>query len=354
MKLTFLLLSLLPAAAWAQEASSGFELQATASALVDFSNYLTEYPRDGMPASAGFRLVAWPTWKIDDHWSVTAVAEAYSRPYFYSDLSTQGYGLNGTLLSASVNYSTFWKNNSLVLRAGELPSAFGAFLLRYDDAVNPLVDMPLGYGYAWAYNGVTLQPLGAVEADLTLGRVDLRAQLTNTSPANPHSIFSGNQNGGWTGGAGYTIHQGFRVGVSAFRGPYLDDDDTWGMENARRLPATGLGADLEWGRGPWTVNAELQRFQFPNDLIPGTVPRFGYGEVRRTLGPRWYIAARAGAQRQQDWNQQVWEAALGYRPGAHQLIKFDYERALAAPLDGNILAVQFVTTFTPLTFARNK
>ena len=355
MKRALLILGALTAAAWAQEASSGFELQVTASACADLSNQLTEYPRDGAPVAAGFHLIAYPTWKIDRHWSVTAAVQAYSRPYFYSDLSTQGYGLNASLLQASVNYSTFWKNNSLVLRAGELPTAFGSFLLRYDDFVNPLVDMPLGYGYAWAYDGVTLDPVGAAEADLTLGHADFRAQLTNTSPANPHSIFSHTQNGGWAGGAGYTIRQGFRVGVSAFRGPYLDDDDTQGLENARLLPATALGLDVEWGHGPWNVNAELQRFQFPNDIAPGTVPRYGYAEVRRTLGPRWYIAARASGRRQDSWtNEQVWETALGFRPGAHQLIKFDYERVqLAWGEPVNVLAVQFVTTSRPISIARD-
>ena len=354
MRLGIVLLSLLPAAAWAQEASSGFEVQVTASELMDLSNELTEYPRVGAPISAGFHLIAYPTWKIDKHWSVTAAVEAWSRPYFYDEFSTQGYGLNAEVLSASVNYSTFWNNNSLVLRAGELPTAFGSFPLRYDDAVNPLVDLPLGYGYAYAYSGVTMQPVGAVEADLTLGRVDLRAQLTNTSPANPHSLFSHNQNGGWAGGAGYTISQGFRVGVSLLRGPYLDDDDTQGLENPHKLPNTGYGLDLEWGHGPWNVNAELQRFQFPNDIAPGIEPLIGYGEVRRVLSPRWYVALRAGAMHQAaDTHCQLWETALGFRPGAHELIKFDFERLQTQGAGTNVLAVQFVTTFRPVSVARD-
>jgi len=39
------------------------------------------------------------------------------------------------------------KSVSKPFRAGQLGSAIGSFNLRYDDAVNPLIDMPSLYGY---------------------------------------------------------------------------------------------------------------------------------------------------------------------------------------------------------------
>src|SRR5579862_8076894 len=56
---------------WAQEASSGFELRVTASEQMAASGQLQEEPRDGSPVTGGFRAMLYPTWKIDDHWSVT-------------------------------------------------------------------------------------------------------------------------------------------------------------------------------------------------------------------------------------------------------------------------------------------
>ncbi len=70
-----------------------------------------------------------------------------SRPYYYEDFSTQGYGVKADILQANLSYSRFWKDASLVVRLGQMSTAFGSFLLRYDDAVNPLIDTPMAYGY---------------------------------------------------------------------------------------------------------------------------------------------------------------------------------------------------------------
>jgi len=343
----------LPAAMAAQEANSGFDLSLTASGIAAGTQMLTEDPRDGIPAMGGFRLIAYPTWKIDEHWNISAALQVNSEPYFYQDFYTPGYSIETEILQATVSYSRFWHDrNALVIRAGQMPTAFGSFMMRYDDAVNPLIDMPISYGYY--YTGVTTRSLAGAEADLTLGRADVRAQFTNSSPANPRGLLDRNQYGGWSGGAGYTIWQGIRVGASVYRGPYLDSGDTWGLEHARKLPATGYGLDLQWGHGPWTVNGELQRFQWVNHLEPGINERVGYAEVRRTLTPRWYIAARYGALRQDvESNRQVLETAVGYRLGARQLLKFDYEISKDADGRDHIFAVQFVAQLHPLSVARD-
>jgi len=75
----------------------------------------------------------------------------------------------------------------LVVRAGQLTSAFGSYLLRYDPSVNPLPSVPGSYGYY--SGGVQIQGLAGAQVDATVGPLDMRAQFTNSSPANPRSVF---------------------------------------------------------------------------------------------------------------------------------------------------------------------
>ena len=121
----------------------------------------------------------------------------------------------------------------MVIRAGQLSSAFGSFLLRYDDVDNSLVDMPLTYGYY--YKPITTYALTGAQADVTVGRVDLRVQLANSSPANRRSVFDSDQYGNWAGGVGYTVFQGLRIGASGFRGPYLHRQHPYYFAGEQRL-----------------------------------------------------------------------------------------------------------------------
>jgi hypothetical protein len=340
----------------AQEAQSGFSLSGTVSELTAYSHQLSEPPRDGSPLTAGFRAVLYPTWKLSDHWTFTAAIQVASRPYFYEQFSTQGYGVETNILQANLGYSQFWNGGSLVVRVGELSSAFGSFLLRYDDAVNPLIDKPMSYGYY--YQGVSDLGLAGAQVDLTLHRFDMRAQFTNSSPANRRSIFDNGQFGDWTGGVGYTITQGLRIGASAYRGPYLDREYPYyfpGELDPHVLPATAVGVDGQWGRGPWNVYGEWQRFQNDYHVIPNYIHQVGYVEARRTLHPRWYAATRIGTQRPSGHpGYQSYEFALAYRPARFELVKLGYEVLQGSGYRGtlgNTLAMQFVTTFGPLSLA---
>lgn len=339
----------------AQEAASGFQLGATFSGEALYSPELSAAPRDGDDVTGAFRAVLYPTWKVSPNWSFSAAIEGYSQPYFYEDFSTTEHGFEVEILHANVTYSRFWENRSLVVRAGQLSSAFGSFLLRYDDAVNPLVDIPASYGYY--FKGVTTASLAGAEVDATLGKVDLRTQFTNSSPANPRSILDTDQYLNWAAGAGYTISQGFRVGASAYRGPYLDRQSLYflpGEAPPKDLPATGVGVDAQWGRGPWNLNAEWQRFQMDYHAMPTFLEDVGYGELRRVLTPRWYLATRIGYVSNTFEGWRWYEAAVGFRPGRHELVKLDYEAKQGSDIYGaqqNTLAVQFVTNLNLLSFA---
>jgi hypothetical protein len=355
--LLFCLWVLIPAAILrAQEAHSGFDLGVTASGEVLESPQLSSAPRDGSVVTGAFRVVLYPTLKLTDHWTVSGAVEAYSHPYFFADLSTNENGVEVNIMQAQVSYSRFWGNRSFIVRAGQLSSAFGSFLLRYDDAVNPLVDMPMSYGYY--LKGVTTESLAGAELDATFGKFDVRNQITNSSPANPRSILDGDQYANWAGGAGYTIRQGLRVGVSAYRGPYLDHQFPYyfpGEDSPSHLPATGVGADVQWGQGHWYFNGEWQRFQMDYHAIPTFIEQTGYGEARLTLHPRWYVATRLGYVRPSAFvGSQSYEFAVGYRAGSHELVKVDYkinQGANIKPNQQNVLAIQFVTTLHPISFS---
>ena len=92
-------------------------------------------------------------------------------------------------------------------------------------------------------------------------------------------------------------------------------------------------------------------------VIPNFTQNMGYGEVRRTLTPRWYGAVRVGYQRfSAAPESQTYEFAAGYRPNTHQLVKFGYtiQQGVAYPgTRGNIAAIEFVTTFRALSLAAN-
>jgi hypothetical protein len=334
----------------AQEASSGFNLRTTLTEQLAASSLLTQPPRNGDPITAGFRGVLYPTLKMSDHWSVSSTLQLYTRPYFFSEFSSAGYGAKGNVLQASLNYSRISDKGSLLVRAGVLSSAFGSFLLRYDDADNALVNMPPEYGYY--YVPVSFLGVAGAQMDATRGKWDARLQFANSSPVNPRSIFAHDQYGNWAGGVGYTIRQGLRVGVSASRGPYLYRGYPYffpGEANPSTLPATGLGIDAGWERGHWSIQGELQKFVMPYKKIPDFRETAGYAELRHVLSPRWYVATRGSFMTSSATSDlYAIEAAAGYRPNRFQLVKmgYEFERYPTAPHNSDqTFAVQLVSTF---------
>jgi hypothetical protein len=334
----------------AQEAGSGFDARESFSVLGVASNVLSAPPRSGSPVAAGFRSVTYPTWKINSKWTVTGALQLVTRPYFYGDFDTNGYGAKGFVLQSTLNYSRISENGSLVVRAGVISTSFGSFLLRYDDADNPLIDMPPQYGYYYA--PVSTSGLPGAQIDVTRGHWDGRLQFANSSPANPRSLFGHDQYGNWAGGAGYTIHQGFRVGVDAYRGPYLDRQDAYffpGEHNPSTLPATGLGVDASWAHGHTSFQFEDDKFLMTYDVIPDFREPAGYVEFKQVLNPRWYLAFRPGyTAANRGGDMRCVEAAAGFRPNRFQLIKLDYEiehYTQGTRREENTLAVQWLVTF---------
>ena len=147
------------------------------------------------------------------------------------------------------------------------------------------------------------------------------------------------------------FRQGFRVGASGYRGPYLDRSYPYffpGEANPNTLPASGVGIDVNWAHAHSSVLGELQRFVMPYKAIPTFHETAGYAEFRQVLSPRWYAAVRGGfSTANAGGNAQILETTAGFRPGRSQLIKagYQYEHySVGNQRNNNIFAVQFITT----------
>jgi hypothetical protein len=346
MKRLLPLLLLLALRMHAQEAASGFDLRATVTGLAS---------RFNESGAVGVRSILYPLWKLNEHWTVSAALQSNSRPGV-QDSAPPGLGFKGNLLQASLNYSQFWRGGSVSMRVGQLTTAFGSYPLRYDDADNPLIGVPLQYGYA--YTPVSTLGLAGIQLDLSHRKWDARAQFVNSSPANPRSLFSSDQYGNWAGGIGYTPVQGFRMGVSTFRGPYLDRHSRFyfpGEAPPRDLPAQAYGLDVQWARSHWNLQGEFQRFRMDYRAIPSYLVLTGYIEAKRVLRPRWYIAFRQGFSNPSAGPRvQAFESVAGFRPNRHQLIKFGYgfeHDSIGEYHWQRTLSAELVTTIHPLSRA---
>jgi hypothetical protein len=331
--------------------------------------------------TAGFRVLLMPQIKLGPHWYVYSALQVHSRPFFYQDAYDTERGIESDLLQMFMGYTRSWEGVSVNFKVGKLPSAFGTFPLRYDDQSNPLIDQPLPYTYLalratpghenYGLTPVTLYGLPAAEIGLSWRRLDSRFQLTNSSPYNPRSLFESDQHAQWTAGAGYSIRQGLRLGISAYRGPWLNDTFRSFVpvgSNLTDFPATGLGLEAEWARGPWSACGEWQRFvfDFPRFTTSPT-PSFGYFELKRIINPRWYAAVRANYQTNNRPvignvksattffpNRQAYELVVAFRPSRFQLLKIGYEWMKVEDRPGthdNVFGIHFVTSINRLSKA---
>lgn len=340
----------------------------------------------------------YPTLTLGKHWFFYAAEELRSAPYFYYDTYEPEREWYVQAEQAFVGYQIRGEKTTVIFKAGNLASAFGAFPLHYDDADNALLDQPLSYieylglrndqipcgvadllgqnpfnvmnhcgGPPGGDEGITpvnLYGMPAIQAEISSHRLDGRIQIASGSPADPLSLSHAPQYAQWVAGGGYTFRQGFRVGVSGFRGPYLAPDVIPYLAagtSARAFAASGLGLEAQWARGHWSASCEWQRFQYDYPgftQAPSVVST--YGEAKRTLTPRFYVAGRAGwlkpggatdstgaSINQFAASISSYELGGGWWINRHQLLKGSYEwlRVEHVPGTQNNIVVQFVTTF---------
>lgn len=388
-----------------QEANAGISVPVEISGNLLYGNLPKSYT-DGPSFSPGFRASIYPSLQLSSHWFAYSALDVQSSSWLgYQSGPDNDRPVQFHLLQAFAGYQTAVRNVSIVVKAGRLSSAFGIFPLQYNDSkmlfpnpppsyVAPLpfradqlacgvrdlrsaqyhynVDFGCGGSDAESYGllPVTLYGLPGAEIDVSVARIDARLQVTNSSPVNPQGLASPSQFAQWTAGGGYTFGSGLHIGVSGFRGPYLDRSiEPWlTSRNISDFLATGTGVDAQWARGWWSVAGEWQRLTFG---LPGFVKspgeQAGYAELKRIVTPRIYFAARAtvlGFPSVEDDSgnridhagipQRILEFGFGFRPNNHQLLKASYKRAALSTTRGrvdNVLAVQLVTSITALSRA---
>ena len=391
----------------AQDAERGVTVPFTISGGLLVSERSRAADPNAGRVTPGIRAVFYPSLKIDRKWFTYSAIQVQSKPFFYYDAFYPEKEVELQIQQLFLGYNRSRENSSIVFKVGKLPSAFGSYPLRYDDTVNPLLDQPFGYGYVVKlrpdqlpcgvgdlqhqasyplyiehYCGgatsersgmtpITLKGLHAAEVSGNWNNIDARFQVTNSSPSNPQSLRSRSQHVQWTAGTGYTIRQGFRIGVSGFHGPFLESDVeellTAGT-SIRDYPANGVGADAQWARGRWSAIAEWQRveFNYPNFQKPPAVSSV-FLEVKSKLTPRLYAAFRGGYEsngRIEDNagdvadhflpNRQSYEFAVGYHVNRLQTLKVGYELFRTNGTTGahnNVFGVQFVTSVHALSKA---
>lgn len=397
-----------------QEASSGISIPITVSGEMRYTRVSGSEPDEAGFFQPGFRAVASPGMSLGAHWFLYSALEAYSSSYFpYETGVPQNQAVQLHLMQAFIGYTRSVSKATVLITGGQLSSAFGLFPVEYDDAKMSLIDPPfpytvnlpirpdqlpcgvsdvLGQTYGseieyhcggseierYGLTPVSLFGLPSLEAQLSLARLDARLQLTNSSPANPQGLGSNDQSIQWTAGGGYSFPKGLHVGISAFKGPYLDRTLAPLLPVGTTLPsfsASGLGLDARWSRGPWSAEGEWMHFRF-------ALPRFiespsetaAYAQMKRILSPRVFLGMRAGVQgsgRIQDDSgvsasrsagpQQIYELTFGYRLNRQQLLKagarWTNHNAWAAagwfwPSDeSSALELELVTSFTAVSKA---
>ncbi len=385
--------------ALAQDSNYGFSLPVTISGGAMYTGRVQFEDPGSAPVTGGFQFALYPTLTLGPHWFFYAAEQFRYAPYYYYDAYDPDHEWYVQTIQAFAGYQIRHEKTSVVFKAGRLASAFGAFPLHYDDADNILLDQPLSYiqtltlrndqlpcgvkdltqqnyGYVWNSCGgpwggdegltpVTLYGLPGVEAEISSHSVDARFQVTSGSPANPLSLSHAPQYAQWVAGGGYTLWQGFRVGMSGFRGPYLSPDVVPLLPlgtSVRSFPASGLGVDVQWARGHWSATGEWQRFvyNFPGFPQAPSVAST-YGEAKRVLTPRLYLAGRAGWLKPGGATDSTgastdefapwiasYELGGGWWLNRHQLLKASYEYLKIENVGGtktNVLGFEFVTTF---------
>ena len=391
-----------------QEAGSGVSLPVTISGNARYSGSST----DGNSGAGGFRALASPGVQLGSHWFGYAVLGVESKDYqSYSSGFDDDSPMRFTFLQGYAGYRAEFKSATLLLKGGRLVTAFGHYPLDYDDAKAPLIDPPPLYSInlplrpdqlpcnlanvVWqSYDapvdfdcgGSTAERYGLVpatiygipglEAQLSWNRLDARLQMTNSSPANPQSLTSGSQFVQFSGGAGYSVRGGLHVGVSGYRGPYLERTLAGLIPAGRSLQdfkASGFGVDAQWSGGPWSAEGEWQHFRFDEPgFVQSPSMQGAYVQVKRIISPRLFAAVRStleqpggatdgfgAATSQIDAHREIEELGIGYRISRVELLKVGVTFSEANewwlgsgywPSERRVgLQVQLVTSFAALS-----
>ena len=280
----------------------------------------------------------------------------------------------------------------LNMNVGYIPSTIGSYAPRTYSDRNPLIGTPLLYNF---HSALIPGVLGSTP-DVS----DILALRDNRSPSGIPFIYDACWNTGvefygssgkvdysfgmLTGSVGkptqqqfkdipqftthlvYNFNPGFKIGMSAFLGPYLYDEafPDFGTPGYTIDPEDymngGIGYEFYWSGQYLEVYSETFYSYWEYPGLPKLKSMAGYIEGKYKIQPRWYAAARLGfvepseievspgVEEKWDYPVKRYEFGIGYKPlrkatvkFVAQINKFDISDAY----DSEIYAIQFSLPF---------
>jgi hypothetical protein len=234
----------------------------------------------------------------------------------------------GTTVMLEQGGIRFARHRALVLDAGRMLHPTGAFGARLLSTRNPLIGIPDAY--------LPVYPLG-VMASGERGKVDYRAAVVSLPPTHRDYVPDPDPAVHPAVGIGVTPIVGFRVGLSATMGPYLNKDLSASQLNGQEWDSYRqrvIASDIQYGVGHFDLRGEFAIADFEVPYSGSIDGPSGYVEARATLTPRLFVAARGELNRYPfirpatatTWisrrtELRAFEGGVGYRFGANTLLK---------------------------------
>jgi len=222
----------------------------------------------------------------------------------------------------------------LTIEAGKILQPIGAFGTRRFSNTNPLIGEPDAYPPQYPWGAVARGRVNRFDYHVALA--SLPAVNTNYTPVPDFYLRP-------TAGIGMSFGPAFRIGGTVTHGPYLGDTVS------AQLPAgsswqdykqTVVAADLRFSKGYVEARAEANWSTYEVPTVTDEQHGLGwYAELRGTLSPRVFVAARYEHYRYVfvlPVNQAFWvgrettqmngELGMGYRFTAATLLKASVRR----------------------------
>jgi hypothetical protein len=215
-------------------------------------------------------------------------------------LYAQGEAIAGSALSVEDSAHVYTNqfgvryapSRALVFDAGRLPPIVGTFAPRQFSTRNPLIGSPDGYSLEY--------PL-AIEVSGEMRHFDYRAAMVSLPASHLDYVPRPTPRLRPAIGGGFTPMTGLRIGASFTIGPYLNNSYSSAALAGRSWTAYDqriAALDFAFAHGYLETHAEYARGSYD---VPGRataiVGATYYGEVKYTLSPRFFVAARAERNR---------------------------------------------------------
>jgi len=268
-------------------------------------------------------------------------------------------------------------SDALHLQLGKMPSLFGGYAARHGSVLDPFIRPPLMHDYrtvmpslsvpgdtdgflAWRDDPTQHRPGGSpvvwgvpyqwtAAALFGIGRVGLRAGVTNSSPGSPPEAWQWDSAGpGEAFVAGVTVDasSSLMLGASWSRGPYLHPGIE-GHPDATPFEAWDQevqGVEFSWLRGPAMIRGEFVRDLWEVPGVPGERAEdlSWYLEAQVDLSPGVWIAGRYNGLHfrplddREPWDHDVLRSQLGagYRLARNAEVRFEWgHTSTSGPVD---------------------